>query len=200
MSKVRATIEATAVYVIVLLLVFTVHMRFFRVSVVLYATVFDAFVAAGITLAIVLVARRLAALNAFETGLLAIVWLLIGYAFAISGPTVIDRSLSFYILEKLQQRGGGIRLDRFEEVFTEEYVHEHRLVDVRLTEQIASGTIRLEGDCVRLTVRGARLASFSRWFRQNLLPANRLLMGEYSDDLIDPFRGTPSAAPDYACP
>jgi len=200
MSKVRVAIEATAVYFIVLLVVFTAHMRFFRVSVVLYATIFDAFGAAVITLVIVLAARRLGVLNSFEKGLLAVVWILIGYAFAISGPTVIDRSLSFYILEKLQQRGGGIRLERFEDVFTEEYVHEHRLVDVRLTEQIASGTIRLEGDCVRLTLRGARLASFSRWFRQNLLPANRLLMGQYSDDLTDPFRGTQPTTPDYTCP
>ncbi|WP_216074005.1 hypothetical protein, partial [Acinetobacter baumannii] len=71
---------------------------------------------------------------------LAAIWLLGGYVFAISVPTVIDRSLSFYILEKLQQRGGGIREDAFRQVFTEEYVREHHLVEVRLTEQLQSGT------------------------------------------------------------
>ena len=47
-----------------------------------------------------------------------LVWLLLGYILAISVPTVLDRSLSFYILEKLQQRGGGIQQSRFNEVFT----------------------------------------------------------------------------------
>lgn len=105
-------------------------------------------------------------------------------------PTVIDRSLSFYILEKIQQRGGGIQLDSFEQVFTQEYLKEHRLVDVRLTEQQSSGTIMIQDGCVKLTERGKRLASFSRYFRQNFLPKQRLLMGEYTDDLTDPFRNS----------
>lgn len=41
---------------------------------------------------------------------------LLAYGFAISVPTVIDRSLSMYILEKLQQRGGGIQLAAFDTV------------------------------------------------------------------------------------
>ena len=92
--------------------------------------------------------------------------LLAGYALAISVPTVIDRSLSFYILEKLHQRGGGIQLARFEEVFTAEYVKEHRLVDVRLTEQLQTGTVLIENGCVKLTPRGERLAGL-----QPLVPA-----------------------------
>jgi hypothetical protein len=76
----------------------------------------------------------------FERAQLLVIMLLAGYALAISVPTVIDRSLSFYILEKLQQRGGGIRYAAFEQVFTQEYLKEHRLVDVRLTEQLESGT------------------------------------------------------------
>jgi hypothetical protein len=127
-----------------------------------------------------------------------LIWLLAGYAFAISVPTVIDRSLSFYILEKIQQRGGGIKLDSFEQVFTQEYVKEHRLVDVRLTEQLESGTIQINNGCVKLTEKGNRLASFSRAFRQNLLPKQRLLMGKYSDDLTNPFRNSLSES-DYTC-
>jgi len=83
-------------------------------------------------------------------------------------------------------------------VFTKEYVKEHRLVDVRLTEQLESGTIRIDDGCVRLTARGERLASLSRSFRKHLLPRQRLLMGQYSDDLTDPFRNSKPAA-DYGC-
>jgi hypothetical protein len=118
-----------------------------------------------------------------------VAWGLSGYAFAISVPTIIDRSLSFYMLEKIQQRGGGLRQDRFEQVFTQEYAREHQLVAVRLTEQVASGTVSIEGDCVRLTERGQRLADFSRFFRRHFLPRQRLLMGRYTDALVDPFRG-----------
>ena len=116
------------------------------------------------------------------------IWFLSGYAFAISVPTILDRSLSFYLLEKLQQRGGGIKQESFDRVFREEYMLEHRLIDIRLTEQLASGTIEIKEGCVSLTSRGESFARFSRYFRKNWLPKNRLIAGEYTDELTDPFR------------
>jgi hypothetical protein len=160
------------------------------VNVVFYAAIADGFVASIFASAILVLLPYFRIFNHFEKLLLALIWMLIGYSLAISIPTVIDRSLSFYILEKLQQRGGGIKLDRFEEVFTEEYMREYRLVDVRLTEQKESGTIVIEDGCVKLTDKGDSIATMSRRFRQNLLPKERLLMGEYSDALTDPFRNS----------
>jgi hypothetical protein len=77
-------------------------------------------------------------------------------------------------------------------------MREHRLVDIRLTEQAESGTIVIEGDCVKLTPRGKRLAAFGQFFRKNFLPKRRLLRGEYTDQLTDPFMHS-DAAPDYMC-
>ena len=131
--------------------------------------------------------------------MIGIIWLLLGYSFAISIPTVIDRSLSFYLLEKLEQRGGGIKLNRFSDIFTKEYMKEHRLVDVRLTEQLTSGTIIIKEGCVRITGKGKSIAAFSRFFRTNFLPEQRLLMGQYSDDLIDPFKKSNSDVIGYEC-
>ena len=185
-------------FIVVLLGLYYAHVTFVRVNVVLYSAMFDGVLAASAAAALLFSCRYFTVLNPFEKVQLTIIWLLSGYLFAISIPTVIDRSLSFYILEKIQQRGGGIQLAKFEEVFTKEYVKEHRLVDVRLTEQQESGTIILQDGCVRLTERGQKLASFSRFFRQNLLPKQRLLMGKYTDDLTDPFRFSSSSA-DYAC-
>jgi hypothetical protein len=136
--------------------------------------------------------------NIFEKIQLIVICLLVGYGLAISVPTVIDRSLSFYILEKIEQRGGGIQLSRFEEVFTKEYAKEHRLVDVRLTEQQKSATVNIENDCVKLTKRGEILVSFSQFFRKNLLPKQRLLMGQYTDDLTHLFSNEDSFY-DYKC-
>jgi hypothetical protein len=191
---------ATAGYLLVLLAIYYAHMRWGRVDVVFYAVLQD--VAAATTLAALALWRvpAFAAFNAFEKFQAVLVWTLLGYTYAISVPTVIDRSLSFYILEKLQQRGGALRENRFAEVFTKEYLREHRLVEVRLTEQLESGTIIIDGACVRLTARGQRLASFSRFFRRELLPRHRLLMGRYTDALVDPFRGGGNAPDDCVTP
>ena len=188
----------TLAFLAVLAATYAAHMRWFRVDVVFYSALFDAMLAVGLCFLLAWGLGGLRAFNRFERIQVLICWTLLGYMFAISVPTVIDRSLSFYILEKMQQHGGGLRRDRFEDLFTRGYAREHRLVDVRLTEQLESGTVTLQDGCVRLTPRGERLASFSRWFRANLLPRRRLLMGRYTDALTDPFRGNP-VEPDEAC-
>jgi hypothetical protein len=179
---------ASLLFLVLLLGVYWMHVRYVRVDVVFYAAIADAFIATALAALILLGVRYFALFTGFEKTLLVVIWLLTGYSLAISMPTVIDRSLSFYILEKLQQRGGEIRQEHFEEVFTKEYVKEHRLVDVRLTEQLESGTIVIENGCVKLTQKGGAIASFGRYFRAHWLPKKRLLMGEYTDDLTDLFR------------
>ncbi len=184
-----------AFHVVVLLATYAAYIKALKVDVVFYASIFSSIFAAAIS---ALVLTRFARFTSFEKLQMAFCFLLIGYIFSISVPTVIDRSLSFYILEKLQQRGGGIQLEQFDFVFKEEYLPEHRLMEIRITEQIESGTIELDGECVRLTDRGARLASFSRFFRAHLLPKARLVGDDYTDDLTDPFRQDRDI-PDYRC-
>lgn len=198
MNKFLTAFLATAFFVVCLLVTYVLRMRFGQVDVVFYSTIGCVVVAVIVAGALVYLSRAFSHFNSLEKLQLLVIWLLVGYAFAISVPTVIDRSLSFYLLEKLQQRGGGIRQDRFQDVFVNEYMAEHRLVDVRLTEQLQSGTIEINNGCVRLTPRGERLARFSRWFRANLLPRRRLLMGQYTDDLTHPFRNS-TATVDYTC-
>ena len=185
-------------FLVLLVAVYYVHARFFPVNVVFYSALLDVLIAAGIAALALWWLRWFAPLGPLEKLQLAVIWLLSGYALAISVPTVIDRSLSFYILEKLVQRGGGIRQDAFAGLFTEEYMREHRLVDVRLTEQLESGTIVIRDGCVVLTPKGHRVATLSRAFRTRFLPRHRLLMGEYSDSLTDPFQHS-GETPDYAC-
>jgi len=196
--KLIRTLEATALFVIVLVVCYYVHIHFFKVNVVLYAAVADGVIATLICGVLLFALPYFSILGHFEKFLLLVVWIISGYACAISVPALLDRSLSFYILEKLQQRGGGIRQDSFPQVFTQEYLKEHRLVDVRLTEQLESGTVVIHNGCVILTKRGEQLASFGRYFRTHLLPKQRLLMGRYSDDLTDPFRHS-SQDPGYTC-
>ena len=196
--KIIRALLASIIFLFMLLTLYIIHINFFQVDVVFYSALLDGVLATILVSIILFKARYFELFNYFEKIQMSIIWLLLGYAFAISVPTVIDRSLSFYILEKLQQRGGGIKITSFEEVFTKEYVKEHRLVDVRLTEQQSSGTIVIQNGCVKLTKRGQFLAKFSRYFRQNFLPKQRLLAGEYTDDLTDPFRHSNSVS-DYKC-
>ena len=191
-------VVATAAYAILLLAIYVLHVRYVPVNVVFYSAILDAVLATTLAITLVATVRWFKVFTRFETLQLCCIWLLLGYSFAISVPTVIDRSLSFYILEKLQQRGGGIKLDAFDQVFTKEYVKEHRLVDVRLTEQQQSGTVEIKDGCVKLTAWGQTIASSSRYFRAHFLPKQRLLMGKYSDDLTDPFRNSVDRV-DYRC-
>jgi hypothetical protein len=196
--KILQSIGGLAVYTLLACGLWLLYVNVLQVDVVFYSAMGCAALAVLVHAVLVQFTPMLGRLNGFERLQHLAMCVLTGYILAISVPTVIDRSLSFYILEKLQQRGGGIQLERFDEIFTTEYMREHRLVEIRLTEQSASGTIIIDGGCVRLTPKGSHLADFSRFFRQHFLPRNRLLMGQYTDALIDPFSRS-DKDPDYLC-
>ena len=116
-------------------------------NVILYSSVLTVFLAI-IPIVVLLFVINVNLFNQFEKFLICALFILYGYAIAISLPTVIDRSLSFYLLEKINQRGGAVKQEAFEAIFKNEYVPEHRLIDIRLTEQLESGTITIENNCV----------------------------------------------------
>jgi hypothetical protein len=196
--KLIALNVAIVFYLTTLFLSYYGYIHYFNVDVVFYSSIYAAVIALVIYSVILFITPVFKILNSYEKFNTIIIAGLLGYIFAISLPTVIDRSLSFYILEKLQQRGGGIQFSKFHYIFTEEYMREHRLIDIRLTEQSESGTIFIDGNCVRLTEKGRRLANFSRYFRHHFLPKKRLLLNEYTDVLIDPFSRS-DLSPDYLC-
>lgn len=186
--KITKALAGFIIFIFLLLLFYYLHTSYFKINVVFYSAIFDVFIITLFMASILLKLTYFSVFNLFEKFQMIIIWFLCGYILAISIPTIIDRSLSFYILEKIQQYGGGIQIDKFEELFTKGYAKEHKLVDVRLTEQLESGTIIIKNECVKLTERGNQLATFSQFFRKNFLPKKRLLLGKYSDDLTNPFR------------
>lgn len=193
-------VGAASILPVCFLVIHTVHFLYFPVRVVLY----DALLDGVITLVLAIVAllalrRRLFGLTPTETGLCLTIGFMATVIYAISVPTIIDRSLSIYFLEKLAQRGGAIRQAAWDDIVRTEYMREHRIVDIRLTEQLHSGTITIENGCVRLTPRGELIARISRFYRLNLLPKKREIMNKLTDDLTDPFRNSVPAATPYAC-
>ena len=167
-----------------------IHFRFFPVRVVLYDSMLDLLIAVAIVAGVYFWRRRgvPSDVTVYEIGLAGAVGVLLCTLYAVMVPTVIDRSLSIYILEKIDQRGGGIRQDAFADVFISEYLPEFKLVDVRLTEQVNSGTVEIKNGCVLLTGRGRLVTQISSFYRAWMLPRNRELMGKYSDVLINPFK------------
>jgi len=191
-------VAAAALFLLIFGAIHYVHFRFMLVDVVLFSAVLDGLLATLITCVILFTNRFFSTVQISEKILLSVIFLLTGYTLALSIPAVIDRSLSFYILEKLQQRGGGILLNRMPEVFTQEYMQEHHLVDIRVTEQMEAGTVVVRDGCVRLTPWGNSMATASRFYRLHFLPTRRLLMGAYSAALVDPFQGD-QGGKDYTC-
>jgi len=182
---------------VIFFLINVLHFRCLRVEVLMYAAFFDILVASAlVAIAIALTGwLRLASIEVFFA---IVIGALISALYIILVPTLIDRSLSVYMLEKTHQRGGGIRKDAFLDIWRGEYLQEYRVVDTRLTEQIASGTLVIRDGCVLLTPRGNAAVNFSAFVRRHLLPQKRDILGDVTDDLTDPFRNSSPTAT-YTC-
>lgn len=182
------------------LLVNYLHFTLFEVHVILYACVVDLLIALALVLAAHAALRRRSwESHGVELTLSAIVATLATLLYSVLGPTVIDRSLSLYIIEKIDQRGGAVAEAAIPAIFVQEYMPEYRLVDVRLTEQLRSRTLTLDHGCLRLTARGRMLAAGVQFYRTHFLPRKRVLMGEVTDQLTRPFEGAPQRV-DTTCP
>ena len=179
--------------------IYYIHISYFKVNVLLFSALGDSLIALVFFNLNFLLIKAFRCFSIFEKFLINIVCISFAYIIIISVPTIIDRSLSFYTLEKIDQRGGGIKKEYLEKIYATEYVREHKLAEVRLTEQEQSGTVIIENDCIKLTEKGKKLASFSRFFRLHYLPKKRLLNGSYSDQIVDPFLNSSNPDFDYSC-
>lgn len=198
-SKVGSTGILLLVFCATFLLINTLHFQFFPVHVVLYDAFLDVVIAAVAMVGLYLWRLRdKLALTEHEVWLSLLVGFMMCAFYAISVPTIIDRSLSIYILEKLDQRGGGILQDSMVRMFIEEYIPEHHLMDLRMTEGLNSGTMAIKDGCVYLTPRGRRVVAFTRFYRTRLLPKKRQIMGQMTDAMTDPFRNSVKDVP-YKC-
>ena len=184
-------------FIFLLIIIYTIYINQFNVNVLLYSSLFCVLISLAIA-TIFLFSIKVKYINFFEKILILIICALTGYSLVLSLPTVIDRSLSFYILEKLDQRGGGIKIDKMDIVFTKEYLKEHRLIDIRLTEQLKTKTVIIDKNCLRLTSKGKKVVRFSNIFRQYFLPKQRLIKDKYTDELISPLDNE-TDIPDYLC-
>jgi hypothetical protein len=174
-----------------------IHNLYFHVNVVLFSTLLDAVFSLIIVMGILSTFKWFRKFTSFEILSVAIILVLTGYVYAISLPTLIDRSLSIYLLEKINQKN-GVDLNVVDQLISKEYVKDHQLAKVRITEQLESGTIVIKNGCVLLTPKGEFIVKIASYIQKNLLPKKRLLMGEYNDSLTDPLALT--STKEFSCP
>jgi hypothetical protein len=187
-----------SLYVLLLLIVYLIHVNFLEINVIFYAAIFDAGLSLLLFASIFFLTKWRNYYNSLEILQSFIIFFLLGYSLSISLPTVIDRSLSFYILEKISAHNGSIKSSAMRDIFINDYINEYKLVEVRITEQVESGTIEVQDGCVNLTSKGEFIASFSSYFRRNFLAKKRLLLHEYTDVLTDPLKNSAINA-EYFC-
>ena len=84
------------------------------------------------------------------------------------------------------------------DIFVNDYIDEYKPIEIRITEQVASGTIEVIDGCINLTTKGKFIANSSSYFRKNFLAKKRLLLNEYSDVLTDPLKYS-TLNDDYIC-
>lgn len=198
-NKLKRVMAFLFAWGVLFIMIHLLHIKLFIVDVIFYEALKDLILSAIIIFMLYGVFfRKSFKLSTTNLSLIAISGLSCGYIFAITGPTVIDRSLSAYILEKIVQRGGGVQLTAMDDIFIQEYIPEYKLMEIRLQEALSSGTIIIENGCVQITPKGRKVASLTSFYRQNLLPKKRLLLGRVTDDLTDPFRESNDIV-DYKC-
>ena len=184
MLKLKKFSIALALYVLLLIFANYCYMRFGRISVVFYDSLM-ACIASCFLMAIMLAKLKIFQIfHLFEKNLIIVIFLLLGYSYALSVPTVIDRSLTFYLLESLSEAPDGISLNQMKDELTKNYIEEYKLVPTRINEQLVSGTIRIDKDgCVMLTHKGMLIATLSKFYRTEFLPMHNLVFDGVDSNL-----------------
>ncbi|EQB16702.1 hypothetical protein [Sphingobium lactosutens] len=89
-------------------------------------------------------------------------------SFLIVFPVTFDRSITMFLLARIERQDGQLDAHGLEQVFVRQYLGDLRQIDRRIAEQSLSGTIRVERGRIHITPQGRRLLEGARlvggWF------------------------------------
>ena len=149
-----------------------IHFYFFNVNVILYTLLFDLIISLLVVVIGLAVINKNFYLN--KNLLITILFLiatsqtLVIYAFVV--PTAIERSLSVYLLEKLESNKGALSISDFNIIAKKEYFNDMKVVETRINEQITTGSIIIDSGKVVLTDKGKALIKVFSFIKKYLLP------------------------------
>ncbi|HEX7875911.1 MAG TPA: hypothetical protein VF489_04920 [Sphingobium sp.] len=88
--------------------------------------------------------------------------------FLITFPVTFDRSITMFLLARIEQNDGKLDAPMLEQVYVREYLGDMRQIDRRVAEQLLSGNVRMEQNRIHITAQGRRLLAggrtIGRWF------------------------------------
>jgi hypothetical protein len=89
-------------------------------------------------------------------------------SFLITFPVTFDRSITMFLLARIERQDGQLDSGALEGVYVREYLGQMRQIDRRIAEQDVSGNIRIENGHIWITPQGRRLLTGARtvghWF------------------------------------
>jgi hypothetical protein len=174
-NKAWGMLVAFILFFLILVGIYLVDIHLLKVDVVLYSAIGCGVLATAATSILLVTFSFFRRFNGFEKTLLTLIFALVSYILAISIPTIIDRSLSIYMLEKLADTPNGILKKEFTELVIHEYLENYNAVNIRLIEQLKSGTILIdENGRIYLTSDGQKIVKFSHFFKSYFLSKNRM--------------------------
>lgn len=157
-------------YVITFLAISLVVSEFILNEVILYKNILIAVTAA--ILIQLLVNKKTKSLN--EKILFFLVMNLTGICYAMAVPTIIDRSLSIYILEEINRKE-KIHRSEIEKEILNNYLNEYSVINTRIFEQLKSGTIIIDGnECITLSDRGKLIVLMTNFYKKVFLNRKKL--------------------------
>jgi amino acid transporter len=96
-----------------------------------------------------------------KTIISSIISLLLTYSFVLTFPVTIDRSFSVYLLGYLYSSGGKLTVEQLDDG-VKRYFFDRHMINKRLEEQVATGSIVITGRQVTMTETGNRIVLMNK--------------------------------------
>jgi predicted transcriptional regulator len=84
-------------------------------------------------------------------------------------PTVVDRSLSIYLLNYLKNNK-PLKMSELTKIAQDNYIVDMQVIETRVNEQLATGSIIVNNDEITLTNKGKKLLLIFSFVKKYLLP------------------------------
>jgi hypothetical protein len=122
-----------------------------------------AFIAAPLLVMALTISRRWIATLDLSTVIgAAALSLAFNICFLIVFPVTFDRSITMFLLARIERQDGQLKSEDLEQIFVAEYLGELRQIDRRVEEQRISGNIVVRDGYIALTPQGERLMTNAR--------------------------------------
>ena len=177
--KLNEFVIFSLILIFIYILTYYIHINYLPISVILYSTIIDLLLSIFVTAIVFKIIFKKKWSFFFKPLNLSIIlcFLSIGINFCILVPTLIDRSLSVYFLEKIYENKGKMEIENIDEMIINKFFLEKKLGRIRIEEQKNSSTLYVKNNTVYLTEFGFVVVNFTKWFSRNLLPKKRIIYG-----------------------